>query len=456
MERDVVITGLGVVSGLGVGVRALWEGLVEGRSALAPVRSFDASGFRCAHAAEVPEFKARDYVPKSYRKAVKVMARDIELAVAAAKLAVDDAGVTTAEATWGGAEPGETTYPRRRMGCQIGAGLIAAEVEELTRALVTSLDEAGDVDLRRWGAGDGGEAGMNNLPPLWLLKYLPNMLACHVTILHGTEGPSNTITCAEASGGLCLGESSRVIERDDADMCLSGGAESKINHMGMIRMDFAGRIAEVGPEDEAWRRVRPYDPASSGSVLGEAGAILVLESGEGARSRGAKIYARIAGFGAGHSSPPIIPPLPDEAGEGIEDGLVVAIESALADAGIDAGEIDAIVPHACGVPVLDKREAGALGSVFGSRLGEIPLVTLVPSIGECNAGAGGVQAAVAACCLHEQRLPARLNAGRPAMLNGVEPLGGASESVRATLRSVLVCSGSLGGQNAALVLRAVE
>src|SRR5690606_32200745 len=177
---------------------------------------------------------AKDYVPKSYRKAVKVMARDIELAVAAAKCAVEDARLVTRGALPDGSSEG-TTYPASRMGCQIGAGLIAAETDELTAALATAATTAADgrptLDLKAWGDAEGGQGAMNNLQPLWLLKYLPNMLACHVTIIHGAEGPSNTITCAEASGLLSIGESVRVIQRGDADLCFSGGAEAPINHM---------------------------------------------------------------------------------------------------------------------------------------------------------------------------------------------------------------------------------
>src|SRR5690606_630761 len=225
---------------------------------LAPITRFDASGFGCSLGGEIRDFSARDYVPKGYRKAVKVMARDTEIAVGAAKLAVEDAGlVTRGVLADGDATP--TTYPAGRMGCQIGAGLIAAEVDELAAALVTARREDGGVDMKAWGGPHGGGGGgMENLTPLWLLKYLPNMLACHVTIIHGAEGPSNTITCAEASGLLSIGESMRVIERGAADACFSGGAESKINPMGLLRIDLAGRLAKSGCETDRSRIVRPY------------------------------------------------------------------------------------------------------------------------------------------------------------------------------------------------------
>ena len=257
MTRKIVITGLGTVTGLGVGATALWEGLCAGRSAIAPLTRFDPSGFTCKVGSEVKDFSAREFVPKSYRKAVKVMVRDTELAVAAAKCAADDAGLVTR------AQAGEsnsssvhvTTYAPERMGCHIGAGLICPETLEISAAMVTArppnpsaavMAKTNGLTLKAWGTvpPEGG-VGMDNLPPLWMLKYLPNMLACHVTIIHGAEGPSNTITCAEASALLSIGESCRVIERGAADACFSGGAESKINLMGFARATLAGRLADT-------------------------------------------------------------------------------------------------------------------------------------------------------------------------------------------------------------------
>lgn len=446
MDRRVVITGLGAVSGLGVGIEPLWEGLVAGRTALRPITRFDPAGFGCRLAAEATAFSAKDAVPKWYRKAVKVMARDIELAVGAAKLAVEDAGLTT-RGTLPEDSADPTTYPPSRMGCHIGAGLIAAETEELAGALATSVDESGRFSLRAWGSAEGGGGGMNNLQPLWLLKYLPNMLACHVTIIHGAEGPSNTITCAEASGLLSIGESVRVIERGDAELCFSGGAESKINFMGLLRLDFAGRLADTGDETDGSRLVRPYDPASPGGLLGEGGGILILEEHAAAQKRGARAYAEIVGYGAGQSGL-----LPAGGGEGgADEGLVAAIESALDDAGLGAERIDAIVPLASGVPAIDAPEAGALRAVFGERLASIPLVTLTPAIGNCTAGLGGLAAAVGAKCMAEQRLPARFHAGTPAA--GL--LAGAAPSTPAALEHILVTTGSLGGQNAAIILKRI-
>lgn len=290
---------------------------------------------------------------------------------------------------------------------------------------------------------------MDNLPPLWMLKYLPNMLACHVTIIHGAEGPSNTITCAESSGLLCLGEASRVIERGDADLCFAGGCESKINPLGIARMTLGGRIAPTGEQPDGARFAKPYDPSSGGGLPGEGGAILMVESAEHARARGAdRIYARIAGFGAGHSAVPVVPsehkPGPTEP----DFGVLRAVRAALDDAGIGPGEVDAIVPGALGIPETDAAEAAALAEVFGERLSEIETLTLAPLVGVSAAGHGALLAAAGALAVRHQQLPARIHAGTPRQM-----LAEACASRPRSLHNVLVCSPALGGQVGALVLR---
>lgn len=439
MDRSVVITGLGATTAFGVGVEPLWEGLLAGRSRLKRITRFDPSGFPCRLGGEAPDLSPRDFVPKSYRKAVKVMARDIQLAVASAKCAVEDAGLSTKGCP---IEAGaEATYPAGRVGCHIGAGLIAAEVEELSGALATAVDESGEFSLRKWG--DAASGGMGNLQPLWLLKYLPNMLACHVTIIHDARGPSNAITCAEASGLLCAGESMRVIQRNDADACFSGAAAGMVTPMGLLRMDLAGRLAPTRDEADGSRVLRPFDPQAPGQLLGEGGAIVILEEESKADERGAKVYARLSGFGAGHA------PRSDDP-KARSRGLAGAIRSALADAELAPGAIDAIVPHASGVAPMDAEEAEGLRAVFGDRLAAVPLVTLTPNVGDMMAGHGAVALCAAAMCVRHQALPARLNSGAPAA--GLD--AGPAEARDAAIEHILVCANALGGQNAAVVLSA--
>ncbi|MCK4872477.1 MAG: hypothetical protein KAS72_07105 [Phycisphaerales bacterium] len=443
-KRRVVITGLGTVTGLGVGADALWAGLLSGTSAIAPIQSLDPDGFACGHAAEVRDFRARDYVPKRHRKAVKVMARDIELAVGAAMTAVLDAGLVTR-----GTDPdGEPTYDPARCGAQIGAGIIAAEVNELTDALRRARPENGEFSLKLWG-----ETGMSHLTPLWLLKYLPNMLACHVTIIHDCHGPSNTITCGEASALLSIGESVRVIERGDADLCFSGGSESKLNLLHMLRQEFRGKVARTFADLDGGAVVRPFDADPSypgGGAIGEGGGIVIVEAQETAAKRGARVYAEVVGFGssiASHIDPETGALTSGPARDG--RGIRWAIENALRDADLTPADIDAIVPTGLGVRVWDQAEAQAMRDVFGDRLPDIPLVTTKPFVGNCGAGCGGIDAAVAALCLHHQTLPPRLHAGEPMEGLDVGPAGQRD----AVLTNVLCFTASECGESVALVLR---
>ncbi|UCD74385.1 MAG: hypothetical protein JSV91_11410 [Phycisphaerales bacterium] len=439
MSRSVVITGLGPITAFGAGIEPLFDALLEGRSAVRRIERFDPTGFPCQIAAELPDdrFSVRKVVPKSYRKATKVMCRDIELAVGAAAAAVEDAQLVTKAAD----PDAEPTVPGHRFGCHIGAGLIAADVDELAAALMTSRNGEGQFDIGHWGS-----AGMENLTPLWLLKYLPNMLACHVTIIHDCRGPSNTITCCEASSGLSLGESMRVIERGSADACLTGGAEFKLNPMAFARQIFAQRLAEATGEGvDPTTVARPFDPQARGTVLGEGGGILVLEAQDIAQARGAEPYALVAGFASTQSFCPdtVGLQLPEDG-----DGLAEAIEGALREADMGIGDIDAIVPFGSSIPNVDQGEAAAVRRVFGDRASSIPLITTVPNVGNCNAGNGAVGLCVAAKCLREQKLPARINT------SGANGLDANSCGARdAKLETILVCSSSQGGQNAAVVLK---
>lgn len=433
----VVVTGTGTVTPFGMGTEPLWNALCEGRSGIAPCTTFDFSGFPTPFVGQIPDevYDVKSVVPKSYRKATKVMSRDIELAVGAAHTAVAEAGLVTRAH-----EQGAPTIPPHRFGCHIGAGLIAAEENELTAALATARGADGAFDVGAWGS-----EGMKNLTPLWMLKYLPNMLACHVTIIHDCQGPSNTITCAEASSLLSIGESMRVIGRGDADACIGGGAESKTNLMGMLRQHFARRLAATKPGDNPAEVVRPFAPNAIGGLPGEGAGLLVLESKTTAAARGAKALAELAGFGASQSH------CPDTLGvdpQADGQGMVDAMEAALADAGMSPDEVDAIVPFGCGVPAMDQAERAALERVFGARAAALPLVTIMPALGNCGAGHGAIAAAVAVRCLSEQRLPARINTHGAVGLDA-----NAAPARAATLRAVMVVTPSLGGQNAAIVLR---
>lgn len=442
MTRRVIISGLGTVSALGIGIQENWQGAVEGRIAIGPIQAFDASGFDCQLAGEVRDFRVMDFVPKSYRKATKVMARDIELAVAAADLAARDAGLITKGTGGNGATP---SYPPARLGANIGASLIACELDELTVALAEARREDGSFDIHKWGSH-----GMTQLTPLWLLKYLPNMLACHVTIIHDAQGPSNTITCAEASSALSLGEALRVIQRGAADAVFCGGAESRINPMAMLRQQMLGRL-NTQSNDRPEQAVRPYWEDAAGTVLGEAGGILILEaletferrrgSAETAGGTGPRAYAEVVGFGASQTVyPPTRNLTPDPEGRAIG----IAIRAALAEAGIKGEEVDVVFGFGDGEVAFDRAERAALERELGRELGDVPVVSLKPMLGNCGAAAGALDLCMAAKALAEQVIPARVNM----------PWSTAAQA--GELKYALVCTSSLGGQNAAVVLRRMD
>ncbi|NUQ50555.1 MAG: beta-ketoacyl-[acyl-carrier-protein] synthase family protein, partial [Phycisphaerae bacterium] len=292
--RRVVITGLGPVTPVGVGATDFWNALLEGRSGIRRLQAFDPSRFDSQIGGEISGVSVNDAVPKGYRKAAKIMARDIALAVVAAHRAAVDAGLKTKCLLERGDAEGPTNVDSARWGANIGAGLICADLPELAEALHSASTD-GVFSIARWGS-----EGMNNLTPLWLLKFLPNMLACHVTIVHDCQGPSNTITCGEASSHLAIGEAFRTIARGVADVCICGGAESKGNPMALLRQSLGGRLSKRN--DDPQHACRPFAADRDGTVISEGGGLVILEELEHAQARGARIYAEVAGFGASNDA----------------------------------------------------------------------------------------------------------------------------------------------------------
>jgi len=434
-DRRVVITGVGVVTAGGVGAEAFFAGLLARSQHVRAIDLFDATTFPCRIGAQLDDFSARPYVPRSYRKAVKVMARDIEIAVAAADLAVLDAALVTA-----GIDDGEPNVDSARVGCNIGAGLICPDLDELGAAVNTAVVD-GQFDFKMWG-----REGMANLTPLWLLKYLPNMLACHVTIIHQAKGPSNTITCGEVSGHLAVGEASRTVARGGADLAIAGGAESKLNPMGLLRQGLLGRLTTTGNDAPAGA-CRPFDADHAGTVVGEGGGLLIVEDRDRAVGRGARVYAEVAGFAAA-CDPDGTDYTRPHAG-----GLAPAVAGALAEAGIAPGEIDLVIPNGTGVPAEDVAEADALKQALGDRADGVPVVPLTGGIGDLFAGAGGAQLAAGAIALARQTIPPAVNGENPDPACG---LNLPAAPIETELRHVLCAAVTPGGQSAAIVLKRHE
>jgi 3-oxoacyl-[acyl-carrier-protein] synthase II len=430
--RRVVVTGIGIVSPLGVGASASWQNLIAGQCAISRLTAFDPSAFACQLAGQAPSYKISDFVPKSYRKATKVLARDIELAIVAADNAFKSSGILSKAYT------DSPSFNSDRFGCNIGAGLISAELNELTAAFHAARN--GDVlDMKKWGTD-----GMQQLTPLWLLKYLPNMLACHVTIVHGLKGPSNTITCADSSGHLAIGEAFRTVQRGDADFAICGGAQSRTNPMAFMRQTLLKRLNTTS-NDQPALALRPFDAAAAGSIPGEGGGLLILEEYEQARARGAKIYCELAGFGASQDAYSISDPDPS----GLAYGSAIA--KALADAGVKPAEVSCLIPCGTAKPSHDRAEMAGLQKAFGAALSDIPMALPKSQTGHLEAGSA-VEVAFAALAIANDTVPPAINTTSVAGGHKLNlSVAARQQPVNVAVSSVW----SIGGQNAALVFRRI-
>ena len=439
--RRVVITGLGPVTPIGAGVTAFWKALLERRSGVRRLRAFDPARFDSQVGGEIDGLSVADYVPKSYRKAAKIMARDIVLAVAAAHQAVRDAGLHTRCLIERGEADGTPNVDSARFGANIGAGLICADLPELAEALY-SAHEDGRFSFARWG-----NEGMNNLTPLWLLKFLPNMLACHVTIVHDAQGPSNTITCGEASSHLAIGEAFRTIVRGAADVCICGGAESKVNPMALLRQGLGGRLSRRNDAPE--KACRPFAADRDGTVVSEGGGLVILEELEHARRRGVRVYAELTGFGAGHDAYMAGQPSKPEPGG---RGMAVALRKALRDAGLTAEQVDLVASGACGLVEHDRSEAAALKAVLGDRAGSVPVMNTKAGVGNNGAGSGAIDFIAAVLAVHYGCIPPAFNSAPAAPDCRLKLVVDGPIDARVE-HAVSVAYALSGGQNAALVIK---
>jgi 3-oxoacyl-[acyl-carrier-protein] synthase II len=426
-SRRAVISGIGALNALGPNTAAVWNAVLEGQCGIRPITLFDASGLPVRIAAEMAEFDAKKYIPKEdkeARKSLRMMARAIELAVAASNLALADGAVD------------KSKLDRTRFGCEFGSGLIAMELKDVgDAALLCTNGTPGKVDMKRWG-----REGLESIEPLWMLKYLPNMLACHVSILHDAQGPNNSITESDVASLLALGEAHRILERDGADLFLVGGAESKVNPLSMVRQCLFEPLSHRN--EEPARACRPFDRKRDGLVLGEGGTVMVVEELEHAKKRGARIYAEVIGFGAAFDA--------RKSGSGIAR----AIRAALSQAGITPQDLDHINAHGLGSIDSDAWEARGLHEVFGSCSPAIPVIALKSAIGNMGAGAGLTELAISILGQYHGRMPSTLNYEEPDPACPVTVQTGAPRPVRSPY--ALKIGFTQMGQCAAVVVRKFE
>jgi 3-oxoacyl-[acyl-carrier-protein] synthase II len=420
-SRRVVITGIGVLSPIGLDVASFWVSLREGRSGVRPIRSFDPSGLPVRIAGEIPDFDAKNFVEKKDRRSLKMMARTIQLAVAGAQRALEDGRVD------------KSKLDPTRFGVEFGSGLIASELPELGEAARVSANcQPGSVDLDKWG-----QQGLSAIQPLWMLKYLPNMLACHVSIMHDARGPNNSITENDVAGLLALGEAFRIVQRDQADFFLVGGAESKLNPLSLVRQCLFESLSRCN--DAPAQACRPFDAKRSGMVLGEGACVYAMEDGDHARRRGARVYAEVAGFGAAFDA------------RSLSSGVARAVGAALKEAGIGPEDVDHINAHGLATREGDVEEARGLYQVFGAGGKPVPVLAPKSFFGNLGAGGGAVELAASILALEHGLTPASLNCDQPDPDCPISVLAGAPRPV--TRPFVVKVSFTQMGQCAAMVLR---
>lgn len=375
-SRRIVITGIGPITPLGSDLDTVWKTILTGQGAVRTIRSFDTAGLPTRIAAEIEGFDAKQYVEKSQRRSLKVMARTIQLAVAAAQVALTHGQVD------------KSKLDPARFGVEFGCGLIASELPELVDAARASANcQPGRVDLLSWG-----EKGMSNIQPLWMLKYLPNMPACHISILHDAQGPNNSITESDASSLLALGETCRILRRYAADFFLVGGCESKINPLSMVRQCLFEELSKRNDAPE--KACRPFDSERDGLVLGEGATVLVVEGLDHAQKRGAQVLAEVVGFGSAF----------DRNLNG--EGLARACQAALAQAGIGPEELDHVNAHGLGTRREDVWEAQGLAQVIGDR---VPVFAAKGYLGSLGAASGVTELALSVLGLIHGVMPGTLN-----------------------------------------------
>ena len=429
--RRIVITGVGAASPLATSADEHWRLLCEGKEGVRRLASFDPGGFPSHIGGEAPQFKINQLVPKTYRKATKVMARDIELAVVAADDAVKNSGLITRAVN-----PDTPKVDPARLSVNIGAGLIPCEMTEMGQAIRHALDGQGRFDIRKWGL-----VGLDNLTPLWLLKYLPNMPSCHVGIIHDAQGPSNAITCAEVSGLLALGESWRMLAENRADVAFAGGAESKTNPMGLLR-PCQLELVTIRSNARPKKAVRPFDQDRAGTAVAEGAGILVLEELKHAQKRGAKILAELFGFGAANDPTPA----PQRSRQG--RGMQLAIEAALREAGLKPIEVNVLIALGLGHGELDLSEAQGIRAAF--RGFPVPVLGLRGQMGNMGAGSGALDLVAAVKMLEQQKSPYTVNCESPCPDCGLNIVS--REKKPKQLENAMVVGYSLAGQYAAVVL----
>ena len=412
MERRVVITGIGIISPLGVGTEANWSAMLAGRSGVGPITRFDATAYPSRIAGEVRDFNPEDFIPK---KDVKKMDRFIHYAVAASQLAVEDSALSI------GASNGD------RVGVYIGSGI--GGLPSIERQHASLL-----------------ETGPDRISPFFIVGLIVNLASGQVSIRFGAKGPNLAACTACATGSHSIGDSFEIIKRGDADAMICGGTEAVITPLAVG--GFCAMRALSTRNDAPEKASRPFDLERDGFVMGEGAGILILEELGCALKRNARIYAEMAGYGLTGDAFHVSAPSADG------DGPVRVMAAALKDAGVSADAVDYINAHGTSTPAGDKVETLAIHRVFGERARRIAISSTKSMTGHLLGAAGGLETAVTALAVARDMVPPTINLEVPDPECDLDyvPL----QARQMTVRYALNNSFGFGGTNACLLLKKYE
>ncbi|HHJ35110.1 MAG TPA: beta-ketoacyl-[acyl-carrier-protein] synthase II [Gammaproteobacteria bacterium] len=370
-KRRVVITGLGIVSPVGLNLKESWSNIIAGKSGVVPIDSFDTEGFSAKIAATVKDFDATSVIPA---KDLKKMDTFIHYGLFAADEALKDSGLEITEAN------------ADRVGVAIGSGIGGLP-----------MIEANDEKFRQGGA--------RKISPFFVPGSIINMISGNFSIRYGARGPNISIVTACSTGTHSIGESARIIAYGDADVMFAGGAEKSSSPLGIG--GFAAARALSTRNDDPERASRPWDRDRDGFVLGDGSGILVLEEYEHAKARGAKIYAEIAGFGYNSDAHHMTTPIQDGSGAG------KCMNLAMKDAGLNAEDIDYINAHGTSTPAGDVAETNAVKYSFGSHASGVAISSTKSMTGHLLGAAGGIEAVFSVMAIKDQIAPPTINLDNP-------------------------------------------
>lgn len=412
MTHRVAVTGVGVVSPIGIGKDRFWASLVEGRSGVGPITRFDTAAFTTRMAAEVRDFDPTDWMD---RKEVRRNDRFVHFAYAACRMALDDANFPL------------TPQNRSRVGVLIGSGIGGAETwEEQHRILL--------------------ERGPGRVSPFFIPMIIINMASGVVSILLGVKGPNSSVVTACATGGNAIGDAARIIQRGEAEAMLAGGSEATITPLSLA--GFCSMKAMSTRNAEPARASRPFDAERDGFVMGEGAGVVLLENLDAARRREAHIYGEVIGYGMSGDAYHITQPDPEA------DGASRSIRNALADARIDPSEVDYINAHGTSTPYNDKTETLAIKKAFGDHARRVAVSSTKSMTGHLLGAAGGVEFIACALAIQHQLLPPTINYEVPDPDCDLDYVP--NRARQAAVRTAMSNAFGFGGHNAILILRAFD